>query len=120
MLPLLINTRKIKVFSNQSLVSSFVFEGGRGSAKGAKTEKGVTEPPKQLEIPNNSELLGLGDLGDEGPNDLSFELGHVGMIGNEEPLSSEPNRSESEFQLQGAGFYEHDDETNLPLHNPYY
>lgn len=120
MLPLLINTRKIQLFSSQSPVSSFVFEGGRGSAKGTKAEKGETDPPKQLEMSNNSELLGLGDLADEEPNDLSFELGRVGILANEEALSSEPNRFESEFQLQGAGLYEHDNETNLPLHNPYY
>jgi len=76
--------------------------------------------PKQMEVSHNSELLGLDVLPEEEPNDLSFELGRVGMLANEEGLSSEVNRYESDFQLNSAGLYEHENETNLSLRNPYY
>lgn len=69
---------------------------------------------------HESELVGFKDPADEEPIDLSFGTERVEIFVNEETLSNEPNRYETEYQLNGAGLYEPDSEMNVSFHNQYY
>lgn len=81
---------------------------------------GRVEGDKQLDLSlvNNSELIGICDLPEDEPNDLSFGIEKMGILANEEGLSNEVNRYESDFQLNGGGLYEQDND--LSLNNPFY
>lgn len=94
--------------------------------KFVKTEERETKPSgrmegdKQLDLSlvNNSELMCIDDLPEEESNDLSLGIGKMGITVNEEGLPNEVNRYESEFQLNGGGLYEQDND--LSLNNSFY